>query len=85
VPGLGSGDAVDGVSRKVLKNCGPGGSPGGGGRVASSSAVSMEPCAKGVSLLPQIPQMGSAHLPAGDRECPVSTCNASIPGARDVA
>lgn len=23
--------------------------------------------------------------PAGDRECPTSTCKASIPGARDVA
>lgn len=86
MPDLGSGGAVHGVSRKGLKNCGPGGGPGGGpgsgGKMVPSSAVSMEPgpVPRGVSLLPQIPQMGSAHLPAGDRECPVSTCKLAFLG-----
>lgn len=84
---VGKGEAVDGVGRKGLKDCSAEDSPGGGGRVTPSSAVSMEPgpVPGGVSLLPQIPQMGSAHLPAGDRECRIPTCKASIPGARDVS
>lgn len=89
MPDLGNGDAVDGVSRKGLKDCGTGGGPGGEGRVVPSSAVSTEPgpVPRGVPLLPQIlSQVDSAHLPAGDGECPISTCKASsIPEARDVA